>query len=414
MREVYWLRKQGVDVNIYSLLNPIHSVVHEQAQELLSITHYSSFFSWNVFKSHCHFLARSPLRYAKSIWNLMCQTFREPGVCLRSLLLFPKSVAFARLIEQSQADHIHAHFVWIDGIAAGVVNDLTDITFTMHPHAFGLFSRNQKSVKRQLEHATEIVTISNYHRDYILELCPDIDPAHVHVVYCALESNRLRPVQREQDDDQPINILAVGRLIEKKGFQYLVAACKQLLDGKINFRCNIVGGGTLKQPLQDEIVRLGLQDHVQLVGSLSQKQVFEFYRQADIFALPCVVAADGDRDGIPVVLMEAMAYEIPVVTTAVTGIPDLVQHEQTGLLVSQRDVDSLTAAIERLVSNGELCRQLGQQGRQAILDKFDIQKNTKTLASIFMQISRTEFPESELDQPEKLMGSTVLQQTTTS
>ena len=185
MREVYWLRKHGVDVEIFSLLNPKHSVTHEQAAELLDITHYSAFFSWDVMKAQFYFLTRTPRRYCKALGNVIRQTYREPGVLLRSLLLFPKSVFFAREINHKNFDHIHAHFVWIDGIAAGVATDLLGTTFTIHPHAFGLFSRNQESVKRELEHATQIVTISNFHKDYIQRLCPTIKADCVHVVYCA-------------------------------------------------------------------------------------------------------------------------------------------------------------------------------------------------------------------------------------
>lgn len=400
MREVYWLRKQGVEVEIFSLLAPQHSIVHEQAKELLEVTHYSPFVSLNILIANLVFLFQSPIRYITSFCNLVRQTYREPRVLIRALVLFPKSVLFARLIKQKQFDHIHSHFVWIDGIAAGVVSDLLGTTFTIHPHAFGLFSRNQKSVKCELEHATQIVTISSFHRKYIQNLCPEISADHIHIVYCALETDLLQPFDRSQLEG-PIKILSVGRMIEKKGFEYLIAACKQLLETNVEFQCQIIGGGPLKQELQSQINELGLQDHVELVGSMSQKQVLEHYQNSHIFALPCVVASDGDRDGIPVVLMEAMACEIPVITTPVTGIPDLVQHEKTGLLVTERDADGLTAAIKALIENDELRRKLGRQGRQIILEKFDIQINAARLADIFKQVSHTEFLKPPTGVPEK-------------
>ncbi len=378
------MRRQDVDVEIFSLLPPKHTVVHGQVQELLPLTHYSPFFSWPVFMAQLFFLRRSPWRYLKSFGNLIRQTFREPAVLLRAMLLFPKNVYFARLIERKEIDHIHAHFVWIDGLAAGVAHDLLGIPFTIHPHAFGLFGRNQKSVKCELEHASQIVTISEFHRRYIQRLCPDISADHIHVVYCALETHLYQPVPRTNDDG-PIQILSVGRMIEKKGFQYLIAACKRLADAGRNFKCVIIGGGTLKTSLQNAIDKFGLQDRVQLVGSLPQEEVLNFYQRSDIFALPCVVAGDGDRDGIPVVLMEAMACEIPVITTPVTGIPDLVQHESTGLLVAERDVDGLTSALEKLISDPNLRQQLGRRGRQIILEKFEIRKNTAKLACDFQR-----------------------------
>ena len=167
----------------------------------------------------------------------------------------------------------------------------------------------------------------------------------------------------------------------------MIAACQKLRDRDLNFNCRIVGGGTLKKELQAQIDENGLQDYVELTGSMSQKQVVELYDEADIFALPCVVADDGDRDGIPVVLMEAMAFEIPVVTTPVTGIPDLVRHQETGLLVAERDAEGLTNVLEQLINDRPLRQALGKRGRQIILEKFDIRKNVAQLASIFRQVS---------------------------
>ena len=400
MREIYWLRQQGLDVQIFSLLEPKHSVVHDQAKELLKYTTYSPFVSWNVFKSQFHFLLRSPLRYFKSLANVFLQTYREPAVLVRALVLFPKSVWFARLIEKENVNHIHSHFVWLDGIAAGVVFDLTGITFTIHPHAFGLFSRNQKSVKRELEHATQIVTISKFHRKYIQDLCPDIKSDKINVVYCGMEAERFQP-QSIPTGERPVQLLSIGRLTEKKGFEYLISACRNLADRGLEFKCQVIGGGDLKHELQKKIVELQLEEFVELAGSKSQQQVIQAYQESDIFVLPCVVASDGDRDGIPVVLMEAMACEVPVITTPVTGIPDLVLHEETGLLVAERDVDGLTEAIQRLICDSGFRTQLGRQGRRTVLEKFDVKKNVSKLAAIFQRITNSNLMASTLAKPSK-------------
>ncbi len=387
MREIDCLRRLDVDVEIFSLLRPRHSVIHDQAHELLSLTHYSPFVSWSIVKAQLFYLVRSPWRYLNALRNVVRQSAREPGVFLRSMVLFPKSVSFARSIKAQQFDHIHSHFVWIDAIAAGVVSDLTGITFSIHPHAFGLFGRNQKSVKNELEHAAEVVTISEYHRNYIQRLCPDMDPDRIHVVYCALDTELLKPEKRRSDASTPMRILSVGRMVEKKGFEYLVAACHNLAERGTEFECHIVGSGSGKEQLQKQIHELGLQDHVHLVGSLSQEQILDYYRESDIFALPCVIARDGDRDGIPVVLMEAMACEVPVVTTPVTGIPDLVTDREAGLLVEERIVEELTGALTELISDGDLRRRLGARGRQIIVEKFEIRKNIEKLAAIFRHAS---------------------------
>ncbi|MDX1522314.1 MAG: glycosyltransferase, partial [Anaerolineae bacterium] len=342
MRELYWLREQGLDLTIFSLLPPKHAVVHEQARALLPLTRYSPYLSWQIIDAQRHFLWRSPGRYLRAFLEMVRQTMFEPTVLLRALALFPKSVYFARQIEALEIDHIHAHFVWLEGLAAGIAADLLDVTYTIQPHAFGLFSRNQRDVRRELEKASQVITISTYHRAYIADLCPNLAPEDIEIVYCGLEPERLQrngsPPTGPRPDDDTLQILSVGRFVEKKGHEYLIDACALLAERGLNFRCRIAGGEDHERPaLQARIERHGLQDYVELLGVLDQEQVLSLYQQSDIFALACVVAADGDRDGIPVVLMEAMACELPVVTTPMTGIPDLVEHGVTGLLVPERD-----------------------------------------------------------------------------
>jgi glycosyltransferase involved in cell wall biosynthesis len=386
MREMYWIRQKGVELQIFSLFSPRNTPVHKQASELLPYTHYCSFVSWAVIMAQVFFILRSPMRYFKALSKTVWQTHREIGVLLRALLIFPKSVYFARQMEKAGIEHIHAHFVYLGGIAAGIICDLLEITFTIHPHAVGLFSRNQLDVRCELQNASQIITVSEYHRKYIANLCPRIDPNDIEIVYYGIETERFRPVTKDVSNN-PIVILAVGRLIEKKGFEYLIDACARLVQKGHMFQCKIVGNGD-KNALQAQIERNGLQDRVTLCGALEQKQVLKFIQESDIFALPCVIAKNGDRDGMPNVLIEAMACEMPVVTTPVTGIPEFVKDGETGLLVAERDVYSLAEALERLILDKKLRQKIGKQARQVALEKCQIQNNVVKLATIFRKVSK--------------------------
>ena len=389
MREMYWIREQGVDVHIFSLLSPKSSLIHDQFKELLLCTHYGPFISWDVLKAQFHFLRRTPGRYLKALGRAIWQTYREPRVLLGILAIFPKSVYFARQMQEAEIEHIHAHFVWLGGIAAGVASDLIDITFSIQPHAFGLFGRNQRDVRCELENASQVVTISNYHRAYIDNLCPRIEQDQIQVVYSGLEIDRFQPLSKPPGDG-PVRILSVGRLLEKKGYEYLIDACALLAKRGVAFQCQIAGDGYLKDTLQARINQHGLQDEVILLGSLAQKQVLNLYQNSDIFALACVIARDGDRDGIPGVLIEAMACQVPVVTTPVAGIPDLVQHGENGLFVEERNVPGLADALQRLILDENLRRQMGEQARQTIVEGFQIQHNVAKLAAIFRKVSKQE------------------------
>jgi glycosyltransferase involved in cell wall biosynthesis len=179
---------------------------------------------------------------------------------------------------------------------------------------------------------------------------------------------------RQNEPAEPL-ILSVGRLIEKKGFSHLIRACAELVKQHIQFRCEIVGSGPLKSALQEELEELGLKDHVRLRGDRPHASLVPLYERARVFVLPCVVAANGDRDILPNVLKEAMAIGVPVVTTQLDGIEELVTHGRTGLLVPPNDPDALASALRTLLENGELRRQLAAQAHQVIHARFDARKN---------------------------------------
>lgn len=386
VREMHHVRRHGVDLTIYSLLPPKHEVTSPRAAELVQWSRYSRPISLEVLRAQWHFIRRSPLRYLRAYGRVVRQTYREPSVLLLMTALFPKAVFFARDIEESGISHMHAHFVWIEGIAAGVVRDLTGVTFTIHPHAFGLFGRDRKAVQREIESATAVVTISEYHRSYIAELCPGIAPAEIAVVHCGIEPGTLAHPSAEPAAG-PLRIVSVGRAVEKKGHRYLIDACHRLAAAGVDFRCDmVVGDGQLRADLQDQIESLELGNFVSLLGAQSEDAVFELLGASHVFVLASVVATSGDRDGIPVSLMEAMACELPVVSTAVAGIPELVEHEVSGLLVAERDSAALADALRRLLEDEALRHRLGKRGRETVLEHFDAGASAARMADLFRRV----------------------------
>lgn len=386
MREMYWIREHHISLHIFTLFPPdSRHPAHDQTEALIPNRRYTPFFSWDVLKAQFSFLKRSPKRYFQALSKAIWQSYREPMVLLRVLALFPKSVCMAQQMESMQIQHIHAHFVWIEGLVAGIITDLLGITFSIHPHAFGLFRRNQQNVRRELENASQIITISTYNRAYIAALSSKIAADDIAIVHCGLEADRLVPTSKPDNGAVP-SILSVGRLIEKKGHAYLVQACALLAERGLEFECQIVGDGALENELQTMIDEHGLQNQVKLLGALGQNEVLALYQESDIFALPCVTARNGDKDGIPVVLMEAMACELPVVTTPLTGIPDLVQDRETGLFVAERDASGLAEALSDLMADKALRQRLGKQARQTVLKDFEIRGTAEKMATIFRQV----------------------------
>jgi len=226
-----------------------------------------------------------------------------------------------------------------------------------------------------------VVTVSEYNRRHLAELVGDGLAARIIRLYNGLDLTRIQPdpsIRREPD-----LILAVGRLVEKKGFRYLVDACRLLQECGRSFRCLIVGKGPQQSILADQIGTLGLQDRVLLLGAQSQEQVLELMKRAAVLVLPCVVTEAGDRDALPTVLLEALALGLPVISTALAGIPEIIEHGSTGLLVPPGDSRLLAKTIAEVLASPELRERLGRPGRSKAEEAFDIRKNALILRDLF-------------------------------
>ena len=262
------------------------------------------------------------------------------------------------------------------------VLSLTDIPFSFTAHANDIFV-NPILLPEKIKAARFIIVISEYNKQHLHSLVPGQETLDkMHLVHYCIDVQRFSPPSQRPDNDRPI-ILAVGRLVEKKGLPYLVKACKILADQGRDFQCLIVGGGPQEALLRQIIQENDLSDHVKLVGVVFQENLKDYLDKADIFALPCIIASDQDRDGIPNTLMEAMAMEIATISTTVVGIPELIKDMKTGLLTPPHDEVALAQAIATLLEDKELRRTLGKAGRVKVSKEFEIKKNANRLLDIF-------------------------------
>jgi glycosyltransferase involved in cell wall biosynthesis len=192
-----------------------------------------------------------------------------------------------------------------------------------------------------------------------------------------------KSLRKESDGDRPIHLLTAARLVEKKGIIYLLRAMRELMKGHYDVRLSIVGDGPLYESFHRYIEAYGLGSRVTLCGAMGQESLRAYYGGADIFILPSVVAADGDRDGLPNVLVEALAVGLPVVATATSAIPELILHEQTGLIIGERDVRGIADAVIRLSTDTLLYNALQVAGRKLVSNRFNIDHSTHRLADLF-------------------------------
>lgn len=289
----------------------------------------------------------------------------------------------AREVKLKNITHLHAHFGTVATSVARLASHFTGVPYTFTAHAKDIFHESVESedLSRKLSDASAVVTVSDYNVRYLQANYGDAAKG-VRRIYNGLDLSQLSyrsPLQR------PPLIVFVGRLIEKKGVLILVDACAKLRDWGCEFRCQIIGTGSLQKQLEQHIQQLQLDSVVEIVGPRPQNEVFDRLQQASAFAAPYVIGSDGNRDGLPTVLLEAMALGTPCVATDVTGIPEIVRDRETGLLVPQHDVEALATALKQLLNNATKREKLALRARQLIEEAFDIDRNTAALRALFQE-----------------------------
>jgi colanic acid/amylovoran biosynthesis glycosyltransferase len=292
---------------------------------------------------------------------------------------FLAGVRLAGWLRRWRCDHLHVHFAHVPAQIAMYSSALTGIPFTVTAHANDLFQHGLL-LRRKAERARRVLAISSFNRDWLVER--GVDPACVAVVRCA--ARLPESTQRELTPaGQVIRIGTLGRLVEKKGVDVLLDAFALVVGGDVDVRLSIAGEGPLRSALESQIHQLGLADYVDFVGALTHVAVVDWMKGLDAFVLACKPDRYGDMDGIPVVLMEAMSQRIAVLATRLSGIPELVIHERTGLKARPSDSVDLAAQLLRLVVDPELRGRLAEAGALHVANEFSSARNVKRLLAQF-------------------------------
>ncbi len=386
--EIREVQQQGESLQICSLLPPKPGPVHPTSRALMHQVHYAPrLCSPALWLAQVYFLFKHPRRYCKLLWSLMAQPAPRSIWLFKRLLIFWKGVYLTRYLQDSEIQLVHAHFAWLSAAAAMVVSQLLNMPLTVTAHACDIYSPENDLLCLIAGASDRLVTISDYNKRVIVELCPRVAEERVEVIHCGIDLGRFQTTSIPAED-ATLRILSIGSLVEKKGHEYLIRACRRLKDRGLDFHCTIVGRGGRRAALEQLIADLGMEDVITLAGARDQAWVYEALRQSHLFALACVVAENGDRDGIPVAMMEALATGVPVVSTRVSGIPELVRHRETGWLVEEEDVEGLAAALIHLAENSELRRRLAVNGRSLVEREFNVRENTRRLAGLFLRVVR--------------------------
>jgi glycosyltransferase involved in cell wall biosynthesis len=293
-----------------------------------------------------------------------------------------QAALLAQAVQQRGIQHLHAHFATSATCVARLAAHMAGISYSFTAHAKDIYHHEVSSadVRTKLADATAVVTVSDYNVAFLQQQYGSV-ANEVRRIYNGLELDRFAyqaPINRSP------RIVAVGRLVEKKGFADLIDACALLAQQGVAYTCDLVGTGPLETDLQAQIERLGLQKQIKLHGPRPQADIIRMVQQGAVFVAPCVEANDGDRDGLPTVLLEAMALGTPCIATDVTGIPEVIRNGETGLLVPQRQPIALAQAITTVLTAPAYSQQLAEAARNLIESEFDIHQNTTDLRQCFL------------------------------
>ena len=387
LNEILALEAKGAGLTILSLRTPADPEVLPAVAKVRSPLWYVPESLWErkaaALRAHLALISLSPNRYGLALWFSFR---RKEGWSLRS---FVQAGAVAWRLRRAGVVRLHAHFADTPTDVAELVHLLTGIPFSFTAHAKDIYCSDPEVLDRKIHRAEFVVTCTEYNRQFLQKVSTNGTP--IHRIYHGIDTQQFhaRAVDRRSQAEALPTLLSVGCFREKKGFTTLLRACRILKQQGRRFRCWIVGDGPLRPVLEALIRVLDLQDSVSLLGKKTQDEVIGLYREATVFLLPCEVADNGDRDGIPNVLMEAMAMGLPVVSTDVSGIPELIRHDRNGCLVPQRDPEALATMLGRLLDDPGLRDAFSRAGQETVAQKFSTFHMSRQLTTLFLAGDRS-------------------------
>lgn len=375
LEEVLGLERRGMALRLYALAAPTDGVAHDAVarvraplQQVPAAAGLSS-----LLARHARVAAAGPAGYLRAF----ALALRRGSEGWRD---FVRAGWLAAQLRDDGVAHLHVHFISGPADVAQLAAAMAGIPFSISAHAKDIYLSRPFDLRRKLQAARFTVTCTEANRSALAALAPR---APIRLMYHGVDRQVFHPGRRSAaGGDEPPLLLAVGRLRAKKGLDTLVEACRLLHARGLPVRCEIVGYGEEHDALARCIAGAGLAGHVQLAGKLAREQVLERYARAAVFVQPSRIAADGDRDGIPNVLLEAMAMGLPVVATRVSGIPELVRDGINGLLVEPDAAPALADAVERLLRAPAQAAAFGQAARAAVAGGFDNDANLATLVQL--------------------------------
>jgi len=346
-QEILQLERLGFEIEIISLRHPYDDATHPVHAEISATVHYLPEYLrdeprrvFNAWRK-----ARKLPGYRKAFWHFV-KDFRRDRTRNR-IRRFGQAMVMATEFS-SDIKLYYAHFLHTPTSVARYASFMTSVPYSISAHAKDIWTSPDWEIREKLNDCEWCVTCTRGGQEHLASLAPDDD--RVKLVYHGLDLSRFPSPRHPQssrdgnDRDDPVRLISVGRAVAKKGFDTLLDALAKL-PADLHWQWTHIGGGELHGDLVEQAANLGLQDQCRFLGGKPQSEVIEQYKKSDIFILPCRIVESGDRDGLPNVIVEAQSQRLPVITTAISGIPELIEHDKNGIFVDPDDAEDRKSVV---------------------------------------------------------------------
>ncbi|MFH1137369.1 MAG: glycosyltransferase [Pseudomonadota bacterium] len=382
-REVKNIREMGLPADVHTLYGRLDSKISpEMESEAGRVERLGLPYLKTVFQEIWFWKRRDPALVNSLFHDILFRRWGSWEKTGENTWAFFCGFRLARRFLEEGVRHVHAPWAGGPATAAWTASRLCRIPFSFTARAWDIYPPDG-ALAQKVRQAAFVRAGTAHNLRYLTDLVGAEDAKKIHLTYNGVTAKNhglsevpLRP---------PYRFLALGRLVEKKGYDYLLEAAKMLADQGLDFTLTIAGDGPLQKKLTELAGALGLGERVSFPGFVPYHQVPDLFYQADLFLMPSIVASSGDRDGIPNVIMESLLHRVPVIATDISGIPELIEDRRTGLLIPQRDSRALARAVLEMVGDRDQALALAERGRAKVLEQFDPEKNYQRVIDLIVQ-----------------------------
>lgn len=384
--EILLLERLGFSLRLFSMRHPRENFSHASVQQITARVDYlptellqelPRLLIPNIFLA-----AKSPHRYSKAL-ALAGARFRRTGKLATLKHLLQAGYMTNRfLLKEPEIHHLHGHFAHSPTSVTMFGSILSGLPFSFTAHAKDIYTSNPEQLREKIDAARFVVTCTQHNAEYLKGVAQN-SPTPIHCIYHGIDLGLFNHPVEKPAPSEPFRLFTVARLTEKKGLPTLYKALAILKEQGIQFQHVLIGDGDDREKILELIHTLRLDEHCTWLGTRTHEEVLAQFKQSDLFVLACEIARNGDRDGIPNVLVESLAMGVPAVSTTVSAIPEILQHKKTGLTVPPGDPQAMAEGMITLLQDQEFRRKVISQGRAWVAEQFDNRKWLERLAEVF-------------------------------